>query len=506
MASAETPNLWSIALTKHGIGTCIHDAEQMPYFAHDLWAVTDMPGIHGIRVDAAKAKIAHALLELCRNARSAPMAIAVCCEDETTAVLMDAGQNPATPVYYEMPHPMPRSDIPEKYASSQTLTPIYRDSVLRRLQQANPTLGLHEPLGLWSLGALVVFWLSGHAVSSCMPLGVPPRFPRFDDDSRTICMDALGVKPDLCMKRAKCGHVVAKVSPWLCRNLGIDDDEALKKLSGIPIFDMGDCNGACAYASVADPLSWQVSLGFDLRSFWTASVSALAEYEIQIVDKTENSEQKQTDIHKKLEEFSANDWTLVLSDRLPLDIHPGPGRALAAYGCSCPSACSGLLGCVLASLEDDGAGTLDFNEVLCKSPLGSHGLHVANTPNGWQIIGMTAAHGREDFLRALFEGMCYQLRQWREKIPTDKIGPVRLVLESPWPDECAQWVADILESPVYLLGHSREILAAQGAAVVLLRSLDIPTKPSIQATIFEPQARCACYRKHYQVHCALTQA
>ncbi|MBO4351062.1 MAG: hypothetical protein J6A01_08985 [Proteobacteria bacterium] len=503
MTAQENQNIWSLALTRHGIGTCIHSAEGMSYRQSYFWPVADIPGIHAILIDKARALLAQALTELCQNAQTLPMAIALCSEDETTAVLLDASQKPVTPVYYELPHPMPRSEIPDKYASSPNLARMYRDSVLRRLQQTNPALGLHEPLGLYSLGALVALWLSGHGVSSCMPMGVPPQFPSFDEDSRDNCMDAIGVKPSLCMKRARCGHVFAKISPWLAQNLGLDENPELKKIAGIPIFDMGDCCGACAYASVANPLSWQATLGFDLSASWTASVSALAQYEIQIIDKSKNPEQKQEDTPKSLEDLTSNDWTRILSEHLPLDIHPGPGSSLAAYGCHCPSAYSDVFKCLFAHLADDGEGHLDFEDVLCKSPLGSHGLHCIYSQMGWLIVGMTAAHTKEDFYRALFEGMCYQLRQWREKIPTSQIGPIRLVFEFPWPAECAQWAADILESPVYLLNTPREILAAQGSAIVLLRSLDIPTKPSIQATIFEPQERSAYYRKHYQVHCAL---
>ena len=504
MSTQENSNIWSIALTKHGIGTCIHDANKMSFGANYPWVVADVPGIHAIPVDRIKARIAQALADLCQNAQSTPLAIAICSEDEATAVLLDASQNPVTPVYEEMPHSMPRADIPEKYASSPKLAQFYRDSVLRRLQQTNPSLGLHEPLGLYSLGALVALWLSGHGVSSCMPMGVPPQFPLFDEDSRGVCMDAIGIKPSLCMERARCGHVFAKISPWLCQNLEIDENDELKKLAGIPIFDLGDCCGACAYASAADPLSWQATIGFELSAYWTASVSALSQYEIQIVDKSKNSEQNQEDTPKKLEDLSANDWTQILSNYLRFEIHPGPGSSLAAYGCHCPSSYSEWIGRLLALLPKDENGRFEFEDVLCKSPLGSHGLHFVYAQTGWQILGMTAAHSKEDFVRALFEGMCYQLRQWREKIPTSQIGPVRLVLEDPWPDVCAQWVADMLESPVYLINYHREVLAAQGAAIVLLRVLDIPTKPSIQATILEPQERSAHYRKHYQVHCALT--
>lgn len=506
MTTQDNQNIWSLALTKHGIGTCIHDAEQMSFCAKYPWEVADISGIHGILADQVKMTLAHALQELCQNAQTIPLAIAVCCEDEKTAVFLDAKQNPVTLVYCEMPHPMPRSEIPEKYAASPKLAQMFRNSVLRRLQQTKPSLGLHEPLGIYSLGALVALWLSGHGVSSCMPMGVPSQFPSFDEDSRNLCMEAIGIKAELCMKRAKCGHVFAKISPWLSQNLGLDENSILKKLAGIPIFDMGDCTGACAYAAVANPLSWQATLGFDLSAGWTASVSALAQYEIQIIDKSKKSEQKQEDTPKNLEDLTANDWTQILSNHLALDIHPGPGASLAAYGCHCPSSYSEICRCMFTHLSDDKEGHLDFKDVLCKSPLGSHGLHCIYKQSGWQIVGMTSAHSKEDFFRALFEGMCYQLRQWREKIPTSQIGPVRLVLEDPWPAECAQWVADILESTVYLINTPREILAAQGSAIVLLRSLDIPTKPSIQATILEPQERSAYYRKHYQVHCALSQA
>ena len=105
----------------------------------------------------------------------------------------------------------------------------------------------------------------------------------------------------------------------------------------------------------------------------------------------------------------------------------------------------------------------------------------------------------------MFEGLVYTLRDWRNALADP--GPVRLVIDKPWHPETVQWAADILALPVFWIEDSPEALAAMGAALALVRDLDLPVtgKPRLSASIIEPQPRSAAYQAHYRIHCALKQ-
>jgi hypothetical protein len=77
-----------------------------------------------------------------------------------------------------------------------------------------------------------------------------------------------------------------------------------------------------------------------------------------------------------------------------------------------------------------------------------------------------------------------------------------LILSAPWPPECAQWAADILNAPVIYIENTSQEQAAFGAAIALIRDLEMQTdaKPRLEAVIIEPQERAAYYTTHYQIH------
>lgn len=490
------PEIWSIALTREGIGACAMspDGESRQFSAP--WPVAFTHGIRTLEPAVVQRLLAHALQSLSENA-SPPMVIGLCAPDEETAIFMDGAGRCQTPLYWDEPLAMPRREIPAKYASDPALASAYRNSVLRRLQQHSPLLGDRQTLGLLSLGALVAYWLTGHPCSSTQPRGVPVRFPAFEEEDRMAMFEAMGICADCSAQPVKCGHVFARITPEILENLAAWDMPKLSALAGIPVFELGASEGARAYASAANPLSWAACVGWQTHAHWTASTQALAEFEIQIIDKT-SSEPSPENSAKRPEDLSADDWTMLWSQNLPLDIHAGPRRNLMTYGIKIPAIQSSLLVQALQSLLDD-TGHIPFKK-LSRAPLGSGGLHLWHGAQGWQMAGFHSAHTPEHLARACFESQIYAIRQNREALGYEGCGPIRLMLAEPWPVECAQWAADILNAPVIYIEKSSQEQAAFGAAIALIRELDMKIEPHLAAIIVEPQERAAYYEVHYRIH------
>lgn len=495
--------IWSIALTREGIAACAMTPEMKTRTFHASWPESEDSNICTVAHAAVRRLVARACHELLAGtADDLPLAIGLCAPDEETAVFIDRFGVCQTPVYWDMPLTVPKCAIPDKYASAE-LASVYRNSVLRRLQQQHPLLGDNQSFGVLSVGALTAQWLTGHAVSATLPLGVPLRFPVFESENRERLYAAMGIHPQYSMKPARCGHVFARISPDIVENLAALDMPELAELAGIPVFDLGACEAARAYACAANPLSWAACVGWQTQVHWTASVTALAEFEIQIIEKSEkpsNTTHPDDEIVRRPEEMSADDWTMLWSRHLNMAIHAGPRQSLASYGCKLHSLQASWLCTAFKSLISN-HGRIPFAS-LKKAPLGSAGLHIWHDDNGWNITGLQAAHTPAHLARACFEGQIYAIRQWRESLDYPVCGPLRLMLSAPWPPECAQWAADILNAPVIYIENTSQEQAAFGAAIALIRDLEMQTdaKPRLEAVIIEPQERAAYYTTHYQIH------
>ncbi|MBQ9243376.1 MAG: hypothetical protein IJ165_09150 [Proteobacteria bacterium] len=495
------PEIWTISLTTHGLGACALSTTGKHRTFSASWPESRAYGLHGIASEAVRRLIAHALETLRSQATELPLAIGLCSPDRETAAFADKNREFLTPFLTDAPIELPRRDVPDKFAGDASLVQAYRQSVLRGIQVQSPTLGITEPLGLLSMGAAAALWLTGNPACTCLPLCVPDHFPAFEDLSQEAFFSALGVHPELSMKRARCGHLVGKIAPDMPGRLRATDIPGLAGLSGIPVFDMGSANAGRAYASAANPLSWSAELGTEMRAHWTSGVSALAKYELTVNDtpdaKTEAS-------GNDTDDMTADDWTRAWHETMPLSVEPGPGTALACYGISLRSVRSRLFEHACERLYTPGTPVLDF-KALKHAPLGSHGLHTLFGADGCQIVGLRNAHDDCDLARSAFEGMCYALRERRERLEHGADGPVRLLLEAPWPQACAQWAADILNADVYVITEESSVMSAFGICLALMRMLGLPPaeRPSMQATIVEPGQRSAYYSRHYQVHCAL---
>lgn len=493
------PEIWTISLTTTGIGACALSTEGPRRSFSASWPVSRAYGVRAIEPEAIRRMLAHALADLKANTESLPLAIGLCSPDGETAAFADENREFQTPFLADPQIVVPRRDVPDKYEIAPALVQAYRTSILRGIQIQAPTLGISKPLGLFSLGAAAALWLTENPASSCMPLGVPDHFPIFDDETREMFFSALGIQPQLTMKRARCGHLVGKISPDILDFLRAPDMPELAELASIPVFDMGSSNAGRAYASAADPLSWSVEIGTDLRANWTSGITALAAYELSIQDNPGVSSAPEP------QEMTSNDWTRAYHEVMPLTVEPGPNAELACYGLAFRSIRSSLFANAFTHLLTPGSEVIDFKE-LQKSPLGSHGLHTVFEADRCQIIGLCSAHNDHDLVRSAFEGMVYALKERRERLAQGANGPIRLVLEAPWPQECAQWAADILNTDVYIIAESAASLSAFGICLALMRMLELPLaqRPAMQATIVEPGQRSAYYARHYQLHCMLS--
>lgn len=495
------PEIWTISLTATGIGACALDTDGQRRSFSAPWPPFIKHNIRAIEPEAPRRLIAHALEALQVKARALPLAIGISSPDRETAAFMDAHGDMQLPIFTDPPIVVPRRDVPDKYECDGALVTAYRQSVLRGLQTLDPGLAVNTHLGLYSLGAVAARWLTGSPASSSLPLGVPEHFPAFENMPQDMFFSALGVSRDLSMKRARCGHLVGKIRSDIVQSLRAFDMPELSELAGIPVFDMGSSNAGRAYASAADPFSWSVTLGTDLRAHWTAGVTALSAYELTVRDQPDAQQDTNA---PEIKEMTADEWTRAWHDVLPLSVEPGPGAERACFGFTLPSIRASLFAHAFEKLGVSATVPLDI-KTLQQSPVGSHGLHVIFDQQYARIVGLCAAHDDCDLARAAFEGMCYALKAYRERLDHGADGPIRLILEQPWPQACAQWVADILDAKAYLIAEDEAALAAFGICLALMRLLEIPLaeRPAMQATIIEPGTRCAYYARHYRIHCML---
>ncbi len=515
------PEVWSISVTRDGLGACALglDMDRRDYMAR--WPMMRSDRIWTLDVRAMNWVIAEALAALGQGLPQGemPLALALSTPDAETACFVDADGQPLSPVYLDAPPVMPRREIPDRYAGAPEAASAYRNSVLRCIQQIRPEFCINEPPGIATLGAMVSFALTGHLADTCLPRGISPNYPDLSAD----VFAAAGVRSDRSYERVRCGMPFARISTDAAQNLGVAQTSLLSGLAGIPVFHMGASDSARAYACAADPLSWSAVIGNGLRAQWNAGIGAISGYEIQIVehnDKMDGSDASAPDPapqnapdetvsggdappEPQEQEKSRDEWTWLINQSIALDVWPGPGKNLCAYGrISAPMHSPVIAQMISACAPHE--GIVPF-ELLSSVPLGSGGLHVIPRSDDVQIIGLTSAHEPPHFVRAMFEGLVYTLRDWRNALADP--GPVRLVIDKPWPPETVQWAADILALPVFWIEDSPEALAAMGAALVLVRDLDLPVtgKPRLSASIIEPQPRFAAYQVHYCIHCALKQ-
>ena len=512
------PEVWSISLTHDGLGACALglDMTRRDYTAR--WPMVRADRIWSIDVRAMYWIVAEALAALGQGLPEGelPLALAISSPDRETVCFVDGDGQPLSPVYADAPQVMPRREIPERYAGAPEAASAYRNSVLRCIQQIRPEFCIGDAPGIATAGAMVAFALTGHLADTCLPRGISPDYPDLDAN----LWSAVGVRPELSYERVRCGMAFARITTEAAQNLGVAQSSLLSGLAGIPVFHMGASDSARAYACAADPLSWSVVVGNDLRAQWNAGIGAISGYEIQIVEHAENAanadaaadvgdsdaavpEDKAKPSDDAPAALSRDEWTRQIHQSLTLAVWPGPGRNLCAYGRISASLHSPVLSQMISACAPH-EGIVPF-ELLSSVPVGSGGLHVIPRNDDIQIIGLTSAHEPPHIVRAMFEGLVYTLRDWRNSLA--EAGPVRMILDKPWPPETIQWAADILAIPVFWIEDSNEGLAAMGAALSLIRDLDLPVtgKPSLSASIVEPQPRAAAYQAHYRVHCALKQ-
>ena len=491
------PEIWCIALTTEGISACSLNAAMESRNYSQPWPLMRKYGVLCVDSTVVLRMTARALHELNRGRNGEVRGIALLTPELETAVFADSKGVPASPVFVESPLTIPKSGIPEKYAEMPETSNAYRNSVLRRIQQVEPTFGMNGVYGIWSLGALVMHGLCGNALDACSPRGM--KLGYVSDDMDELIWLALGVNQSSSSRRVRPGTAAGKLSGTCIATLPADDFPELYDLAGIPIFCMGTANGAAAYAMAANALSWAVTVGTRISARWNAGNTALSAYEIQIVDKPANGDE--TSAPNATEEMTSNEWTQHFDEQLSLNTEPGPGKTLTTYGYATDSFSSPILMHSIQSLVDAETGRIPM-KAFKPAPVGSCGLHCLFNAYGWQITGLQSAHEPAHLDRALFEGMIFELRTWRETVSNDGLAPVRMCVEKPWPPESAQWAADILGESVYYIDDTEGSLASFGGALALIRSLGInlSATPKLQAHVLEPSGRFASYQPHYAIH------
>ncbi len=486
------PEIWSLTLTTEGISACsLNPAMESRQYSQP-WPLIRKYGVQCVDSAVVLRMTARALHEISQGRSGEVKGIALLTPELETAVFVDSKSNPASPVFIESPLTIPKSGIPEKYAEMPETSKVYRNSVLRRLQQFEPTFGMNGIYGIWSLGALVMHGLCGNALDACSPRGM--KIDDIPDDMDEMIWQAMGINHALSSRRVRPGVAAARISGNCLAMLPADDFPELFDLAGTPVFCMGTGNGAASYAMAANALSWAVTVGTRLSARWNAGNTALSAYEIQIIDTP-------AEAPTEPKEMTSNEWTQSFDAQMPLNTEPGPGKTLTTYGYSTEPFCSPILMHSIQALLDQETGRIAM-KALKSAPVGSCGLRCIFGAYGWQITGLHSAHEPAQLARALFEGMLFELRAWRETVCNHGLAPVRICIEKPWPTECAQWAADILGESIYYIDDTEGNLASFGGALALMRSLgiDLTAKPRLQANVLEPSGRCESYQPHYAIH------
>lgn len=508
MTDRPSAEIWALSITSSGIGVTAMslDAHYRAYF--EPWASTDP-----IALTTAQTfyNTLNTLFE--QLGQNADPPLAICLSACTTAGFVDKYGQLMSPIYLETPTPMPRRDVPECFADDPTLFAVYRNSLMRRLQNVSPTTW-PDDIGLSTAAGCLIRALTGAHLDAMVPLGTPDAYPWAYHELREMYFRALGVNAQNSVSRTRAGYAVAMVSEVepLPRDAAIL--EAWRhKLVGIPIFHTGTATAAAAYACAADPLSWSCVFGWQTSAHWTASHSACAAYEISIQDAKTDTDIKNSTPDDDTHALTRDEWTRYLSNILPLEAEYGARRNDLAYGMTSPSYRTYPLRLAEQQTRElftqlSQTPPRFAEDLLTLAPLGSAGLHIWPANDAIQIAGIQPAHTPAHFFRATFESQAYAIRAWREMTHLDGLGPIRAAFEPPWDISCAQILSDILETTVITPDVNYATLAAIGTAIALMRDLNITTpdaKPHLDAYEIHPSQSANYYRAHAQIHALLSK-
>lgn len=490
-------SLWALSLSAGGAAACALSPDMAHQTCSASWEETTFESLRAVAPKTVQSTVCALLRQLLDTCSEPPLAIALTSPHQQTALFVDTYGAPVSDILLNEPLPFPARDIPDQFAANPASAQCFKMSPLRRLRMRNPAFRLNLPTGLWTLGACVAQYLTDVPADACLPFGVPRAFPDFDDDFRLALFDALGFCEKNTFHRVRTAHPFAKIPA---------NNPISPKLSGVPVFHVGATNAALSYATAADPVHWAINVSDGLSASWHAGISATSAYEISVTDAiSQNLNQKNKNIEQN-QELSRDAWTYRWHEKHRLSQAPGPRPFLSTYAFDF-NAQSQLIDALLRDLPRDSSKRFAF-DAIAHAPVGSDGIHFLPQPNGLHIVGLKPAHAPCHMLRARFESLFYELRAVRNLIPAVAKEPVRLLLSEPWPTPCAQIAADILNAPLFLPELPPLPLAAFGAALALLRSLDIPElqRPNLPAAIVEPSPSAAIYQTHFDIHCALRDA
>lgn len=481
--------VWSIALTRTGIAACALNEDRERRFYTASWLHERVSSADILR------EIARALHALMSNSRETPLALALCAPP--SAILVDENGDAVSEVWWESGLPVAQSDIPSPYAQNPLLAKTWRQSLLHQIRRNHPDWMINRRVGILTVCAFVMRALTGNPVDPEAPIGVPEHYPEFTQEDPALMFEVMGYDKGLSSRRARCGFEVGPLAQNLPRRLASPEYQDLAQLASIAVYSMGHPDGALSYATASNPLSWSVRIGWDLQATWCAGNMATTAITLQIDNGRQDSEKR---------ELSADDWTMYFHTLQPIAILSGPGMNLSTYAYHLLTAKSRIFTEAIQKTIEPQTGIIPFHR-LQSAGTGSVGLHLICANSGWKIIGLLPEHDVEHLARALLEGQIFHLRAQQEALLKAGFGPIRLVFSKPWPRECAQWVADILERDVCFVDENPDALSAFGAALVLLRQRGFAQSPSsLCAQIVEPSKRSAYYRRHYEVFCALVNA
>lgn len=503
--------IWSLCLTASGVGACALTLDASHRTCHETLPQTRTLQTFAYSPDALFKSLANCF-DFLGSSGERPLVICFC--SDRSACLVDRRGEPVSPIMTELPLTIPRRDVPQLFADDAHLFSAYRSSLLRRLQLSLPLLGQESPLGLSSAAALVIRALTGAHADIEPPLGAPATYPwPGNDNARDMLFKAMGVKQELSSLRARAGRPLSNVTalePIPHFALPIDDWRS--KLAGTPVFHMGAREACAAYACAADPLSWACSLGWIASAQWTASSTACSAYEIIVKDHHDadqlNPGQRDEQNHKT-QELTRDEWTRHISENIDLNIVPGARRNDSGYLLKTTSYRTCVLDSALTHIKSSfDAAQCDSpwfaEDMLALVPVGSQGLHILNTANGLQFVGLTSAHSDAHLIRATFESQAYAIRSWRDQTAIDGLGPIRATFSQPWDISCAQVLCDIIAAPIFVIDEDEAALAALGAAVALARDLDISSPnaaPHVTAWQLTPSSQTATlYHTHARIH------
>ena len=548
-----TPEIWSIAVGIDGISLCAMaaggDAQRRQFYAP--FQTKRWRGMTIIDPGEVARLFGDGLSALFEGGESEAIAIALVTPHRQTCVLTDGEGELHSPILLDIPLPIARRDVPAVYLEDELLAAAYRSSLVRRLRNLSPDDCLKPAPGIGTLGSYIAHMLTGHACDASEPLGVPESYWTNPECRQGAFVEAMGIDWSASYQSVRSLCPFARVSPFAAMRIyrqgaipseseqasSFCIDGRIEKLAGLPVYALGSIDAARAFASCADPIRWSVKIGYDMRAHWNARRFACAAYEITIDEEADENaaaavaDAKPTTMqrdnldtddtnpeystapcsgeshseHSK-KPLSYEDWTRAWNDCFTLELSPSLKPTDTAYGVSIGHMESILPQTARIKASQSDAGVYPF-EALRRASVGSSGLHIVPTKNGCTVVGLRAGHADEHWMRAWLESILYDLRAKRAQIPDLSGAPISLILAPPWDAACAQWAADILAAPVRYIPASEPEIAAVGAAISLMRHVDLPTpQTSVAAQIFEPSDRAKSYESHFAIHCALIDA